>query len=239
MLAVMWYRSNLDNEFWPFALGSLLSHIAYGLSLLPTGKAVPVRTNDFADFTVTFYMKIGLLNIKRFIWCYCLFQERHGLLMSRYVQFQDEYVEYNLGNAQDGASCLSKLTFYWVNALISKGILGQLKRIDDLFDLPSCISVYHIVEKMQKCFIDRKTLFVALHKNFGCEFYLIGIYRLVADVTGFAGPLLLGALLDSSTTETTTNDNNRAYLYALGLFLSSILSKTIIVLYCTKFMYQL
>lgn len=39
------------------------------------------------------------------------------------------------------------------------------------------------------------SLFKALHSCFGFEFYIIGVLKLLADVSGFAGPLLLNKLV--------------------------------------------
>ena len=41
----------------------------------------------------------------------------------------------------------------------------------------------------------QRTLLGSLHHAFGCQYYCIGILRLLADALGFAGPLLLHALV--------------------------------------------
>lgn len=40
------------------------------------------------------------------------------------------------------------------------------------------------------------SLFKALHKCFGFEFYSIGFLKLLSDLSGFAGPLLLSRLVN-------------------------------------------
>lgn len=129
-----------------------------------------------------------------------------------------------LGHAQDDASWLSQLVFSWVNPLIDKGVAGHLRKIDDLFDLPESLTVTTITERLQIAIDNTKSMFRALHRSFGYEFYLIGIIRFSSDMSSFAGPLLLGALLKSQTTDKTGSDM-QPYLYALALFGSTLYSK--------------
>lgn len=125
---------------------------------------------------------------------------------------------FTLGASQDGFNFLSRLIFHWVNPLIVKGVLGKLRKNDDLFDLPECLNVRRMFEKLQKNLNTSKSLFKALHRSFGVEFYLIGILRLLSDMSNFAGPLLLGGLLRSG------DDPQHAYYYAAGLFGTTLLS---------------
>lgn len=129
-----------------------------------------------------------------------------------------------LGHAQDESIWLSRLIFYWVNPLIEKGLSGNLRKIDDLFDLPDSLSLTNITERLQNAIDGSRSLFWALHRSFGIEFYLIGIIKFVGDMSGFAGPLLLAGLLREQTIDNSGTDM-QPYLYALGLFGTSILSK--------------
>lgn len=133
-----------------------------------------------------------------------------------------------LGDADDNANIFSRFLFYWVNPLIEKGIAGKLKKLDDLFDLPSSLNIYNLSDKFHQAISDRKSLFRALHKTFGREFYAIGLLRLMADMSGFCGPILLGGLLTSSNKADENQDlrtNYKPYLYALGLFASTLLGR--------------
>lgn len=199
VLDVVWLRSSLSQSFWPWSLATVIMDIAYGLTLIPKGAAVP-----------------SMQNIDRN-------NEQQALLTNRYVYFHFNLNELLLGHAQDEATCLSKFFFYWVEPLITKGVAGNLKRIEDLFDLPDCLNISRISEKLQMQISRTKSTFWALHKTFGREFYLIGLLRFVADTSGFAGPLLLGGLLKEPATNLTGTDS-RPYLLALGLFGSTLLS---------------
>lgn len=140
-----------------------------------------------------------------------------------------------LGHAQDEASLLSRLFFGWVNPLVRKGVAGYLQRIDDLFMLPASLDVKRVADGMRMALGTGRTLFVAMHRAHGWEFYAIGVLRLVADMAGFAGPLLLNGLLSHSVQGTNDDDDadaddavgretdGQAYLYALGLFGSSLI----------------
>ncbi|XP_055853767.1 ATP-binding cassette sub-family C member 10 [Episyrphus balteatus] len=199
VLDVVWLRSSLSKSFWPWSLATVLMDIMYGLTLIPKGSAVPSSQNIDRN------------------------NEQQALLTNRYVYFHFNLNELLLGHAQDEASCLSKFFFYWVEPLITKGVAGNLKRIEDLFDLPDCLNISRISEKLHMQISRTKSTFWALHKTFGREFYLIGILRFIADTSGFAGPLLLGGLLSQAGTDLTGTDSE-PYWYALGLFGSTLLS---------------
>lgn len=129
-----------------------------------------------------------------------------------------------MGQAQDEAPCLSKLIFYWVNPLIEKGISGNLKTIDDLFDLPESLSINNTAERLQNGIIHTVSLFRALHRVFGFEFYAIGLLRFSADMLSFTGPLLLNSLLSRNTSDQTETDL-MSYAYAFGLFATTLIGK--------------
>lgn len=128
-----------------------------------------------------------------------------------------------LGPAQDDAPYLSKFLFYWVNALINKGVSGYLRRIDDLFDLPESLRITKITQKFRNSISASRTLFIALHRTFGPEFYLIGQLKFLSDMSGFAGPILLGYLLRENS-QTQSGTDLLPYLYAFGLLGSSVFS---------------
>lgn len=155
-------------------------------------------------------------------------QERQSLLGNAYVRFQDENDELALGQAQDEASLLSRLLFNWVSPLIKKGMAGYLGTIDDLFMLPECLNISNLSDRLRNAIDSSHSLLRALHRAHGFEFYSIGLLRFVADMAGFAGPLLLGGLLTLDTASTTDGSSDeefdgRPYLYALGLFGSTLL----------------
>lgn len=127
-----------------------------------------------------------------------------------------------LGPAQDDAPFLSKLLFYWVNPLIEKGLSGNLKSIDDLFDLPDSLSIANTAERLQNAIAQTISLFRALHRVFGLEFYAIGLLRFFADMLSFTGPLLLNSLLSHKVNDPTASDL-QSYAYAFGLFATTVI----------------
>lgn len=108
--------------------------------------------------------------------------------------------------------------------MINKGVAGYLRRIDDLFVLPECLRIQKLADRMNSILTESSSLFKALHRLHGIEFYSIGCLRLISDMSGFAGPLLLGGLLSHSVTADVTADvfDGKPYLYALGLFGSTL-----------------
>lgn len=151
-------------------------------------------------------------------------QERQSLIGNTYVRFQDDVQIMALGQAQDEAPFLSRVVFYWVNPLIEKGLMGNLRRLDDLFDLPESLNIYNNIEHVQNALERTRSLLRTLHKVFGFEFYTIGILRFVGDMSGFAGPLLLAALLNHKNSDQTGTDL-KAYGYAFGLFGVTLIGK--------------
>lgn len=137
------------------------------------------------------------------------------------MRFHDDVQMEALGPAQDDAPCLSKVLFYWVNPLIEKGLSGNLKSIDDLFDLPESLSITNTAERLQNAITLTVSLFRALHRVFGFEFYAIGILRFSADMLSFTGPILLNSLLDKGNDQTETD--LKSYSYAFGLFATSLI----------------
>lgn len=69
------------------------------------------------------------------------------------------------------------------------------------------------------------SLLRALHKCFWVEFYGVGVLKLIADCAGFAGPLLLNQLV--SFIETKEEDIRYGYGYAAGLFVSTIIGRSL------------
>ncbi|XP_037958889.1 multidrug resistance-associated protein 7-like [Teleopsis dalmanni] len=200
VLDAIWLRTSLNYDWWPWSLTTLIFDILYALTLLPKGNATftpPQFTRD---------------------------SEHEALLANRYTYFQFDFNEAHLGHAQDEANILGRLFFNWVNPLITKGVSGSLRKIEDLFDLPDSLNIARLSESLQLSISRTKTLFWALHKSFGREFYAIGILRFIADASGFAGPLLLGGLLSQQNVTNEEQVNATPYLYAFGLFATNMLS---------------
>ncbi|XP_041780046.1 ATP-binding cassette sub-family C member 10 [Anopheles merus] len=209
-LSAIWLHTNLYTDYWLWYAAQLALYLFYGATLVAPGNAHYVRLRRTDD------------------------QERQALLSQSYTRFFEDIEETALGPIEDDANVLSKFVFYWVRPLIAKAVSGKLKRNDDLFDLPEALTLHRVTEKLQTALSETSSLLKALHKCFGWEFYLIGLLRLLGDLSGFAGPLLLGALLrmeinGNSTVPVDPADSSGssdfvAYYHALGLFGSAIIS---------------
>lgn len=177
----------------------IVLNAVYGICLIPTGRSVLVSRSNTAE------------------------EERQVLLGNEYVRFQEHPDDIALGPAQYRASIFSRLYFSWVNPLIRIAVDRKLQSINDLFALPESMSFAMITEKFQRNLYRSRTLFQALHSSFGREFYLIGLLRLISDMCGFAGPLLLGGLLRSEF-DVLNRFTSQALMYAGGLFLAAMLA---------------
>uniref|UniRef100_A0AC35TL38 ABC transporter domain-containing protein n=1 Tax=Rhabditophanes sp. KR3021 TaxID=114890 RepID=A0AC35TL38_9BILA len=123
-------------------------------------------------------------------------------------------------------SWFSKLFFTWTTGLIEKGYKRQLDSVDDLFQLPNSLNVDMIhktfAENTKKRSEEEKSisLFGALYKSFGVEFFVLAIPRICADITSFAGPLLLSMLIIA----TQANDVNGMIKYSFFILVASSIS---------------
>ncbi|XP_053672965.1 ATP-binding cassette sub-family C member 10 [Anopheles nili] len=206
-LSTIWLHTNLYTDYWLWYAAHLLIYLCYGGTLIAPGNAHYVRLQR-------------------------LDHQRQPLLS--YTRFFDDIEENALGPIEDDANIISKFLFYWVRPLIAKGVSGKLRRSDDLFDLPERLTIHRITDKLQKALNETTSLLKALHRCFGWEFYTIGLLRLLGDLAGFAGPILLGGLLRAENygnistpgvpSETDGPIDFRPYYYALGLFGSAIVS---------------
>ena len=61
-----------------------------------------------------------------------------------------------------------------------------------------------------------------LHKAFGLRFYILGVLKLVSNMLGFAGPLLLSSLVGFMEDEAAPV--SQGAWCAFGLFVSALLS---------------
>lgn len=170
--------------------------------------------------------------------------ESHSILnheSNSFVGFQEEDEDpMSLGIAKEDKSFLSKLTISWVNPLMMKGCCGYLRYPDDLFDLPPSLSTANVAAKFQDINFatqhlsslagstpgGKYSLVKSLHKNFGLEFYAIGILKFVSDACGFCGPVLLNLLV--SHIEGSNYDVQyewEGYIYVVGLFFATLIGK--------------
>ncbi|XP_031634883.1 multidrug resistance-associated protein 7 [Contarinia nasturtii] len=198
LLSGIWLRTAIYSKNWLNAAILVALHFVYLLSLMLKGNST--------------YIQRRTLQV----------DERQSLLGTHYVRFHDDMQIEALGQAQDEALCLSRLLFYWVNPLIEKGISGNLKTIDDLFDLPESMSINNTAECLQNALASTVSLFRALHRVFGFEFYAIGVLRFLADMLSFTGPLLMNSLLSQNSNDQ-TETNLLSYAYAFGLFSTTLI----------------
>nr|XP_018902692.1 PREDICTED: multidrug resistance-associated protein 7 [Bemisia tabaci] len=221
--------SNCSVHFYSAVISAALQ-LLYLLTLLPSSPSNGVRR--YQQFWDT-------LNDENF-------------QSTRYHRFDEDLGRHYLGEAMEGWGPLAKLFFTWVNPLIEKGASEDIKHADDLFDLPVSMAASVLCEKfdhklytvkLSKPEVDSRdepgsfeeetetlskeqvynvSLIRALFRSFGKPFFGIGILKLIADCSGFLGPLLLYRLV--SFIETKTEPIQYGYYYASALAVSSVIS---------------
>lgn len=169
-----------------------------------------------------------------------------------YVRFSEEGDPNYLGVALVDENWFSRLLFSWVNPLMEKGIQGQLKNSEDLYDLPislnsgavnsklvkyligyvdivkpcrisSTTSLQNTVDNLDVKLVEKTTLLKGLHNCFWIQFYSIGALKLLGDCAGFAGPLLLNRLI--IFLDDKSEDVKWGYLYAFLLMSTTLLGE--------------
>uniref|UniRef100_A0A6P7GJZ3 ABC-type xenobiotic transporter n=1 Tax=Diabrotica virgifera virgifera TaxID=50390 RepID=A0A6P7GJZ3_DIAVI len=187
--------------------------IIYALSLIPGGSTTTLNFPErYTEIT-----------------------ERQPLINANaYGRFSEEGDPNDLGVAMEDTNWLSRLSFSWVKSLVNKGVEDKIVTSDDLYDLPDSISsdnnsnrlenylrIEHDTDSSREVIViqPRKSssLLAALHRCYAWQFYSVGILRLVADCSNFAGPILLNKLVDFI--EKRSIDIKWGYLYAVLLVL--------------------
>ncbi len=143
---------------------------------------------------------------------------------------------------EEKANLISKLFLYWVGPLMTKGVKKTINSHNDLFKLPLKISSQYVNKKFSTIFDSRnaeneensleskrKSLLKSLLKCYGLELLMIGLLKFSADALSFAGPLLLNSLV--MYLESGDHMSEEGFYYAIGLFLSTLLSSILISLF--------
>ncbi|RWS30364.1 hypothetical protein B4U80_09452 [Leptotrombidium deliense] len=135
---------------------------------------------------------------------------------------------------EESANFLSRITFCWVNELMRRGVKSMLKSPSDLFNLPIHLSsdvVHKNVDEIKAKFQSQEqfSLWKLLVSSFGTQFALIGILKFIADILGFAGPLLLNQIILYLGER--KKDDPKGFYFAAGLLLSTLISSFSITLF--------
>lgn len=199
--SILWFETSLKSGNFTASLTSMILNILYALTLILRGKSEKIVSDlDIQSSPTNVYHRLS---------------------------FDHDEEAYTLGTAYEGSNFLSRLFFSWVNPLIEKGVRGKLRKNDDLFDLPENLNVRKVYDNLKNSLDAARTLFRALHKSFGLEFYSIGLLQLMSSLLSFIGPLLLGGLLQTGADidpQSEDNPSKLAYYYAGALFASTVLA---------------
>jgi len=100
---------------------------------------------------------------------------------------------------QDKSNPLSKITFQWVNSIMTTGYQRPLEK-EDLYTLPDWRLSRNLTAKFQQHWkrqLKRKSpnLFFALNQTFGVKFWYGGVCRLLADTLQITSPLIIQQIL--------------------------------------------
>nr|CAB3516759.1 unnamed protein product [Spodoptera littoralis] len=110
-----------------FNIATMCCHILYFMTLLPSSNSRP-----------TFYSP-------------CLVGSQHT--HSEYTPLLPHMDEGVLGTAMQGAGCLSRLTFSWVDPLLQKGLENKLNDPEELFDIPAKYCCSYVGARMDRSLI--------------------------------------------------------------------------------------
>ncbi|NXU52281.1 MRP7 protein, partial [Turnix velox] len=122
--------------------------------------------------------------------------------------------------AEDGESWLSRFFYVWMNPLMERGYQWKLNQPQDVCVLPHQLQAAKVCDSLHRTH-EAPRLLSVLHSAFGLRFYSLGLLKLVGNLLGFSGPLLLNLLVNFM--ELRQEPLNHGVLYALGLFAGSFL----------------
>ena len=142
-----------------------------------------------------------------------------GPINNTYGGFHEPHDPSYLGVAKENAVWLSRLLLYWVYPLIRKGRRSQINSPDDVFDLPLEMSAPVVSEAFQRSKSRYEAVLRALWHIYWKPFLAVGTFKFLADICGFASPLLLNAVINFM--EDRHADVRWGYLYAIGLCAST------------------
>ena len=137
--------------------------------------------------------------------------------------------------SEEKANLLSKLTFWWVQPLLSRGYRRPLQQ-NDIPPLPSWMRAkqsFQRFEKRWKAEYERRgknsSFWRVYFKTYLPIFFVATLFRIPVDVLNFVGPIVLQRIiLYISTTQTEEQEGVRpppawiGYVYALALLVSPI-----------------
>lgn len=133
--------------------------------------------------------------------------------------------------AEDGSGCLSRLLYLWLTPLLRRGQRGELHTPADVYHLPPKLRTSAVCRRFQQC---REAvggpeadvgLLTVLHKAFGPRYYWLGLLKLLVNALSFAGPLLLGRLVNFMEEEGAAASTGAWCV--LGLFAATLLSSVL------------
>uniref|UniRef100_A0A671TU31 ATP-binding cassette, sub-family C (CFTR/MRP), member 10 n=1 Tax=Sparus aurata TaxID=8175 RepID=A0A671TU31_SPAAU len=127
--------------------------------------------------------------------------------------------------AEDGSSCVSRLFYLWMNPLFRRGQRGELDRPADVYHLPQKLRTNVVCRYFNQCWEGDVGLLRVLHKAFGLRFYILGVLKVLVNLSSFAGPLLLSALVNFM--EDAGAPVSTGVYCALGLFATSLLTSVL------------
>eukprot|EP00127_Corallochytrium_limacisporum_P002056 Clim_evm44s99 gene=Clim_evmTU44s99 len=121
------------------------------------------------------------------------------------------------------ANLFSRMTFWWVNKLVALGY-RQPVRQDDLWHLKGSLQSKRVHDRFQTKWqkdaaASKANLWRTLLLGFGMQFYVAGFWQFGATILQFAGPALLGALINF--TDDPTAPLSLGILYSALLFISA------------------
>ncbi|XP_064639147.1 ATP-binding cassette sub-family C member 4-like isoform X1 [Lineus longissimus] len=139
----------------------------------------------------------------------------------------DEGTKHHNPNPVENANCLSKVLYWWLSPLFSKGAKSGIEK-EDLYNVCECDSADYLTEKLgtewkkESCKIkegENPSLLRALCRAFGKSYMLLGMLVLIEESVKILQPLLLVGLIKFFSNQTTLLD---AYLYAAGVSICAI-----------------
>ncbi len=150
--------------------------------------------------------------------------------------------ELSLGVAKEYDPWISRLVLFWVNPLITKARRDLIDGPSDVYELPTWLKTetnshkFESAKERRRSLDSKVPLIRVLWSVFRKQFVAVGLLKLLADLSGFAGPLLLNRLV--SFVENRNTDIKWGYFYT-ALLTASTLSSALCNVHFNLLVYEL
>ncbi|PVU91677.1 hypothetical protein BB561_004277 [Smittium simulii] len=224
-------NSSFLQLYWSYSaiVSAIMLHTEWRL----LGYSLIFTITYFLAFKLILYLSLALIEVyqdKSFI----QYRFQH-VYMAVNDHNPSQFPEFQSFAPEDAASFFSKITFSWLNPLLSLAFTPGGITEKNLLTLPKMCDTNLSFLKFSKYWsiemeTSRKSLFMALFKSFGGWYIISGIYKFIYDLLIFMNPILLKSLLTFVSSYVSERPIHPAvgFYYAFAILVVNVLQNILI-----------